>query len=311
MNKKVALLFAGQAAQKAGMFKDIAENFVTAREIFDKADELLGFKLSRLCFEGPDEDLTKTENAQPAIYSCSWVAFRLLLELVPDFVFEATAGLSLGEFAALAAAGAFSFEDGLRLIRTRGLLMAESCVRHTGSMAAIIGLEEAQVTRVCEEAGVQIANLNCPGQIVISGLTDRVSKACELAKQSGARRCLVLPVAGAFHSSLMSDVKPGLRDALCKIEIKVPAVKVISNVTAQPHTQKEDMIKLLVEQVSSPVLWEKSMKYLIDNGYDLFVELGPGQALAGFMKRISSNVQVLNIYDCRSLEETVNYFLKS
>src|SRR5512142_397242 len=211
---KTALLFAGQGAQVVGMGQDFAQNSPTAKGWFDRANAALGYDLASVCFNGPESELTKTEHAQPGIFLVSWVAFELLKERVPGLNFQATAGLSLGEFTALTAAGAMSFEDGLRVVRQRGRFMQEACDMTKGSMAAIIGLDEAPTREVCAEAGVVLANLNCPGQLVISGAADKITHACELAKAKGARRARPLTVAGAYHSKLMSGAQAKLESAL-------------------------------------------------------------------------------------------------
>jgi [acyl-carrier-protein] S-malonyltransferase len=302
---KTALLFAGQGAQVVGMGKDLAGKFPTAKTWFDRANAALGYDLASICFHGPEPELTRTENAQPGIYLVSWVAFQLLREQAPSLKFEATAGLSLGEFTALAAAGAMSFEDGLRVVRQRGRFMQEACDATRGGMAAVIGLDEAPTREVCTEAGVVLANLNCPGQLVISGETDKIAKAVELAKTKGAKRAIPLPVAGAYHSPLMTSAQAKLQAELRGIKISSPAVPVISNVTAQAHGAPDEIRARLVEQVTSSVLWEKSMRQLLAQGYTRFIELGPGTALSGFMKRIDKSVQMLNVTGVPSLEETV------
>ena len=323
---KTALLFAGQGAQAVGMGKDLAAEFPSAKAWFDRANAALGYDLASICFNGPEAELTKTENAQPGIFLVSWVAFQLLKEQVRslkskaqshdaagttlDFGrgtldFQATAGLSLGEFTALTAAGAMSFEDGLRVVRQRGRFMQEACEATRGGMAAVIGLDEAPTREVCAEAGVVLANLNCPGQIVISGEADKIAKAVELAKAKGAKRAIALPVAGAYHSPLMAGAQPKLQAELAKVKLSPPVVPVISNVTGQPHGNAADISARLVEQVTSSVLWEKSMRYLLAQGFTRFIELGPGTALSGFMKRIDKGAQMLNVADVASLEATV------
>jgi [acyl-carrier-protein] S-malonyltransferase len=299
---KTALLFAGQGAQAVGMGKDLATTFPLAEGWFDRADAVLGYNLTAVCFNGPDAELTKTEIAQPGIFLVSWVAFQLLKERVPSLKFEATAGLSLGEFTALTAAGAMSFEDGLRVVRQRGRFMQEACDATRGGMAAIIGLDEALTREVCAEAGVVLANLNCPGQIVISGETEKIAKAVELAKAKGAKRAIPLPVAGAYHSPLMASAQPKLQAELAKVKLSAPAVPVISNVSAQPHGSADQVSAWLVEQVTSSVLWEQSMRFMLAQGFTRFIELGPGTALSGFMKRIDKNAQLLNVADVASLE---------
>ena len=253
---KTALVFAGQGAQTVGMGKDLAATFPSAKNWFDRANTALGYDLASICFNGPEADLTKTENAQLGIFLVSWVCFELLKERVQSLKstvhsqgsasatldsghgtldFQATAGLSLGEFTALTAAGAMTFEDGLRVVRQRGKFMQEACDVTKGGMAAVIGLDEAPTRDVCAEAGIVLANLNCPGQLVISGEADKIAKAVELAKAKGAKRAIPLPVAGAYHSPLMASAQPKLQGELAKIKLSAPAVPVISNVTAQPH----------------------------------------------------------------------------
>jgi [acyl-carrier-protein] S-malonyltransferase len=303
--KKTALLFAGQGAQVVGMGKDFADALPSARTWFDRANAALGYDLASVCFQGPEAELTKTENAQPGIFLVSWVAFQLLRERVPGLNFEATAGLSLGEFTALTAAGVMSFEDGLSVVRRRGRFMQEACEATQGGMAAIIGLDETLTREVCAAAGVELANLNCPGQLVISGESARIAQACELAKAKGAKRALPLPVAGAYHSKLMASAQPKLAAALETISLQAPRVPVIANVTAQPHGAAADIRARMVDQVTSSVRWEESMRYLLAQGYTRFIELGPGAALTGFMKRIDKTAVFYNVSDVASLEKTV------
>lgn len=302
---KTALLFAGQGAQTVGMGRDLAAAFPTAKAWFDRANAAVGYDLAAICFNGPDAELTKTENAQPGIFLASWVCLELLRERAPALQFDATAGLSLGEFTALTAAGALSFEDGLRVVRQRGRFMQEACEATQGGMAAVIGLDEAPTREVCAEAGVVLANLNCPGQLVISGESEKILKAVDLARAKGARRAIPLPVAGAYHSPLMASARPKLEAELAKVKFSPPKVPVISNVHAQPHGAPDEISARLVEQVTSSVRWEESVRYLLAQGFTRFIELGPGTALSGFMKRINKEAQMLNVADVGSLDATL------
>ena len=286
------------------MGKDLAEGSPTAKAWFDRGNAALGYDLTSICFNGPEAELTKTDHAQPGIFLVSWVAFELLKERVPALNFQATAGLSLGEFTALTAAGAMTFEEGLKVVRQRGRFMQEACAATQGGMAAIIGLGEAATREVCAEAGVVLANLNCPRQIVISGAAEKMAPACALAKAKGAMRALPLTVAGAYHSPLMASAQPKLEAELARVTLMPPKVPVIANVTAQPHDGPETIRARLVEQVTSPVRWEESMRYLIAQDFTRFIELGPGRALSGFMKRIDKTVQMLNVENLASLEAT-------
>jgi [acyl-carrier-protein] S-malonyltransferase len=303
---KTALLFAGQGAQVVGMGKDLAKHSPAARSRFEEANSVLGYDLTAICFSGPDEVLTQTEHAQPGIYLVSWVAFEALLAAVPGLQFQATAGLSLGEFTALAGAGALSFQDGLRIVRQRGQLMHKACLATRGGMAAILGLQEGPTREACAEAGVELANLNCPGQLVISGASDRIAVACDLARARGAKRALPLPVAGAYHSRLMASAQLGLEAVLAGVTLATPRQPVIANVTAEPHGTPDEIRRRLVEQVTSPVRWEASMRHLLAQGFTRFIELGPGTALTGFLKRIDRGAQVLNVADVASLEVTAS-----
>ncbi len=286
------------------MGKDLAEHSPAARAWFDHANAALGYDLASICFNGPEPELTKTEHAQPGIFLVSWVAFQLLKERAPGLAFGATAGLSLGEFTALTAAGAMSFEDGLKIVRQRGRFMQEACAATQGGMAAIIGLNEAATREVCAETGVVLANLNCPGQLVICGASEKMAPACALAKAKGALRAVPLTVAGAYHSPLMASAQPKLEAELARVPISAPSVPVVGNVTGQPHGGPEAIRARLVEQVTSPVRWEDSMRYLVGQGFTRFIELGPGRALSGFMRRIDKTAQILNVEDLASLEAT-------
>lgn len=302
---KTALLFAGQGAQTVGMGKDLASQYPEAKAVFERANAALGYDLTGICFEGPEAELTKTENAQPGIYLVSWVALELLRQQVPGLTFQATAGLSLGEFTALAAAGAMSFEDGLRVTRLRGRYMQEACEATQGGMAAIINLDEGPTREVCAEAGVELANLNCPGQLVISGEAAAIAKACELAKARGAKRALPLQVAGAYHSRLMASAQGKLSAELAGVTLLPPQVPVVANVSAKPHEDPTAIKELLVQQVCASVRWEESIRWLVAQGFTRFIELGPGRALAGFMKRIAPDLLTLSVGDVPSLQAAV------
>lgn len=303
--QKTALLFAGQGAQKVGMGKSLAEHFTTARSIFARANELLGYDLASICFDGPEPELTKTENAQPGIFMVSWAAFCVLREHCPNLKFEAVAGLSLGEFTALAAAQALSFDEGIKLVWKRGRFMQEACDTTRGGMAAVLGLDEAAIRAVCEEAGVAVANLNCPGQTVISGETGRLARAGELIQARGSKRPMQLSVAGAYHSPLMASAQANLAIVLKEISLQSPVVPVLSNVTGRPHGAIEETRQQLVAQVTASVRWEDSIRWLLGQGFTRFIELGPGTALSGFMKRIDRSAQMLSVSDKESLENTI------
>lgn len=289
---KIAFVFPGQASQFVGMAKDLYETFDLAKQYFDRADEILGFGLKNICFEGPEEELKKTYVTQPAIFVHSVVVNELLKE--QNITAEGVAGHSLGEYSALVAAGSLSFEDGLKLVQTRGRLMYDSGKNHPGTMAALIGLSEDQVYELCDrlkyEGIIQPANFNSPGQIAISGEVKVIQKAIELAKEMGAKKAVELVVSGAFHSPLMDDARAGLQEALEKTEINDAAIPVYSNVTAQPVSAKDEIRSLLYRQLTSPVLWQKSMENMIADGFDRFYEIGPGKVLTGLLKRINRQV---------------------
>jgi len=294
-------LFPGQGAQYVGMGKSLCERFPAARAIFERANRLLGFDLARICFDGPAEELTKTDISQPAILACSMAA----LAAMGNPPCTASAGLSLGEYTALVSAGAIDFDLAVPLVHDRGRWMQEACDERPGTMASIIALDRASVERAAADASaagtVAIANINCPGQIVISGEIAAVDKACEIARQLGAKMAIKLNVAGAFHSPLMEPARLKLAQRLESVEIREPRFTVVSNVTGKPVQSPGQIRDHLARQVTNPVLWEDGMRYLLGTGIREFAEIGPGKVLAGLMKRIDPSAVVTNIDGAETL----------
>ncbi len=290
-----AFLFPGQGSQYVGMAKDLYEQHPEARKLFEQADAIVGFPLSAICFNGPEEELRQTKNTQLAIFLHSVVVARVHRGEHASMA----AGHSLGEYSALVYAGALTFEDGLRLVRLRGELMQRAGVERPGTMAAVVGLEPSVIDETCRtasEAGiVQAANFNSPGQIVVSGSLAGVRRAMELAKERGAKLVKELPVSGAFHSPLMESAKSGLREALEKTAIRDASIPVYANVSAQPARKAEEIRRLLNEQLTSPVRWEETIKNMVADGASTFVEIGPGKVLQGLVKRIQSDVQTRGV----------------
>lgn len=292
-----AFVFPGQGSQFVGMGKDLYENNVLAKELFDKADEILGFKITDIMFAGTDEQLKQTNVTQPAVFLHSVIS---ALCLGDDFKPAMVAGHSLGEFSALVAAGALSFEDGLKLVAARANAMQKACEANPGTMAAIIGLSDEKVEEVCSEVSadgqiVVAANYNCPGQLVISGNVEAVNAACEKLKEAGAKRALPLKVGGAFHSPLMQPAKDELQAAIEQTEFAAPSCPVYQNVDAKAHTDAAEIKANLTAQLTSPVRWTASVQAMIADGADDFTECGPGKALQGMIGRIDKNVAVKGI----------------
>lgn len=303
---KTAFVFPGQGAQAVGMGKDVYEAYNQSRTIFERADAALGFSLSSIIFEGPDELLKQTANTQPALLTVS-VALLEALEgrgLKPDFV----AGHSLGEYSALVASGMLSFEDAVRTVRARGQFMEQAVPSGLGAMAAVLGAERDSLAALCaavtaEGSAVELANVNCPGQIVVSGTAAGVQAVVERGKdEAGAKRVIPLEVSGPFHSSLMKPAADQLQGVLAEIDLQDASVPVVANVTARAVTLASDVRSLLVEQVFSPVLWEDSVRYMIEQGVDTFVEIGSGTVLAGLIKKIDKNVRIISVNSISALD---------
>src|SRR6184192_1873921 len=301
MPKKVALLFAGQGAQTVGMGRDLVEQFPTAAELFQNADDVLGRKLSEVAWNGPIEDLTKTSNCQPALFVHGLAALAVLRDMAGEFPIGGVAGLSLGEITAHAAAGTFDFATGLKLVQRRGEFMDEACAATLGGMAALIGGAENDVRRLAADEDVDIANINAPGQIVISGELTNVEAAVGVAKEYGIRRATMLNVAGAYHSRLMESAYEKLGAALLEVQMQVPQFPVISNVTGREVETLPEIRRTLQDQVTSTVRWVDCMERLVNLGCDLFIELGPGGVLAGLLKRTRKDVDVISADDVESL----------
>jgi len=306
--KKIALLFSGQGAQTVGMGKDLAAEFPVAADLFKKADDILGYSLSQIVFEGPAEELTKTSVCQPALYVHGLACLAVLREKFPALEFQATAGLSLGEFTAHAAAGTFDFETGLRLVDKRARAMQAACESSQGTMAAIIGGEEDRVRELAAAADVDVANINAPGQIVLSGEIAKIAVAVSLAKDYSARKAVELTVAGAFHSRLMEPAFRTLSAALAETPMNTPRVPVVCNVDAVTVNDAESIRRTLADQVTGSVCWSQSVEYLIDSLHMThFLELGPGGVLAGLVGRIRKGTPIASVSNVATLEQAIAF----
>jgi [acyl-carrier-protein] S-malonyltransferase len=297
---RVAFLFPGQGAQAIGMGQSLAASLPAAADLMSRASEILGYDLAKLCYEGPAEELNSTVHCQPALYVTSMMALEQCKQDQPELVesVEATAGLSLGEYTALAFAGAISFEDGLRLVQRRGEAMQAAADAASSSMVSILGLDKNQIEDLCDQARgtdvLQVANLLCPGNIVVSGSEDACERITPLAEAAGAMKVIPLAVAGAFHTPIMQSAVDKLTAALAQVEIHKPRIPVISNVDVQPHSDPETTRQTLAQQVVSPVRWEDTMRSMLDQGFEQFYELGSGKVLRGLLRRINRKTKCDN-----------------
>ncbi len=300
----VACVFAGQGAQFVGMGRDLSDMFPECRDLFMRADEVLGRPISEICFDGPAEALTRSDNCQPAIFVMSVACYTALKQKMPAFEFSATAGLSLGEWTALHVAGALSFEDTLRVLDARGRFMQEACDERDGGMISIIGLDAPSLDKICAESGCTVSNINSSAQVVLSGEKSAVAKAEELAKAAGAKRAVVLNVAGAFHSPLMASAREKLAAVLEDVTFSQPVVPVLSNVSGKPH-EMDTMADMMLRQVTETVRWVDDVMWCAESGITGLVEFGPGKVLSGLVRRISRDLNMCNVQDTATLESAV------
>ena len=317
--EKIGYIFPGQGVQYVGMGKDLYENFESARSVFDKANKILDIDIKKFCFEGPQEQLGRTDISQPAILTTSIAALRVLEKEIPNFTaipprtsgngdlaqsdVAAVAGLSLGEYTALVAVGSISFEAAISLVRKRGQFMEEASRKKPGGMLSIIGLPKDEVENLCRQTGTQIANLNCPGQIVISGMLGGISTVYELIRLKGAKRVVRLGVSGPFHSRFMDYASKKLRIELEAVEILPPSLPVIANVTAKAQAEPQIIRENLINQVNHSVLWEEAVRLMASDGIITFLEIGPGKVLKGLLRKIDPNLKVLNIGTVADVEK--------
>jgi [acyl-carrier-protein] S-malonyltransferase len=302
---QVVLLFSGQGAQKVGMGQDLAATYSVAKALLERADAALPFSLSQVMFAGPIEELTQTSRCQPALFAHGLAIWAVLQERVPGLALAGCAGLSLGEFTAHCAAGTFDFATGLNLVFQRGSFMEEACAKTRGSMAAMIGGSEDAVRELAMECGVDVANLNAPGQVVLSGSAQGVEKALAGAKAKGVTKAIPLTVAGAYHSKLMQSAQDQLAQVLAKTELKTPAVPVYSNFAARAVSSADDIRSTLTQQVTGSVRWTECIQQILSKGSAVFIECGPDSTLAGLMRRIDKSAKVFSISDIASLDKAV------
>ncbi len=304
---KIAVVFPGQGAQYVGMGQEFAENFPVSKEVFEMASQAMGYSMEDLCFDSSDEALKKTENTQPSILTTCIAIYKALEER--GVVADGFAGLSLGEYAALVAAGAMPFESAVKVVRKRGQYMQQEVPMGVGGMAAILGLENEGVIEACKEASeagvVEPANFNCPAQLVIAGEVGAVEKAVEICKEKGAKKAVMLPVSAPFHTSMLVGAGEKLKAELDQVTFSPLEKPVVGNVEADYISSENEIKDLLVRQVSNPVRWEESIQRMIEDGYDTFIEVGPGKSLSKFIKRISKSVKILNVDTPASLDKTL------
>ena len=297
-----AILFPGQGAQAVGMGKDLAEAYPEGRKLFDQASSGLGYDLAKVCFEGPIEELTKSSVAQPAVFVVSLVCHAALLKKYPNLRFAAAAGHSLGEWSALCAAGAISFEDALKVLEARGRFMQQACEENPGAMMAVMGQEAERLRNVSADCGIEVANFNTPEQTVLSGRQEGIDQAEQILKQMGVKKLIRLNVAGAFHSALMASAAKRLEEHLANVRFMAPTIPVVSNVTGRPHGDPAAIRQAMVQQVTSSVQWVSCIQWMQAQGVKTYVECGPGKVLTGLVRRIDKAASLHNITDLLSLE---------